>query len=72
MQYDFGLGYVGHAERFDSVAIDGLLEQNDCTIAYANDGRKLALAIVKRDLEGFHVEVEFERRIRAEWGGVVR
>ncbi len=72
VQYDFGLGYVGHAERFDSAIIDGSLEQDDCTIAYANDGRKLALAIVKRDLEGLHVEVEFERRIGAEREGVVR
>ena len=60
-QYDFGLAYVGHAERFDAVAIDGDLDQRDCTITYTSAGRKLAVAIVHRDLEGLRAEVEFER-----------
>ncbi len=60
-QYDFGLAYVGHAERFDAVEIDGALDARDCTISYRSGGRKLAVAVVHRDLEGLRTEVEFER-----------
>jgi NADPH-dependent 2,4-dienoyl-CoA reductase/sulfur reductase-like enzyme len=62
-QYDFGLAYVGHAERFDQVDIDGSLDARDCTIAYRRGGRKLAVAVVHRDLAGLRAEVEFERAI---------
>jgi apoptosis-inducing factor 3 len=64
-QYDFGLAYVGHAERFDKVEIDGQLDARDCTITYRRDGQKLAVAVIHRDLEGLHAEVEFERTIAA-------
>jgi apoptosis-inducing factor 3 len=62
-QYDFGLAYVGHAERFDEVDIDGSLDARDCTIAFRRDGRKLAAAVVHRDLAGLRAEVEFERAV---------
>jgi apoptosis-inducing factor 3 len=60
-QYDFGLAYVGHAERFDNAEIDGALDARDCTISYRSGGRKLAAAVIHRDLEGLRTEVEFER-----------
>ena len=60
-QYDFGLAYVGHAERWDQADIDGSLEARDCTITYRRGGQKLAVAVVHRDLEGLRTEVEFER-----------
>jgi NADPH-dependent 2,4-dienoyl-CoA reductase/sulfur reductase-like enzyme/nitrite reductase/ring-hydroxylating ferredoxin subunit len=64
-QYDFGLAYVGHAERWDQAEIDGQLdaETRDCTITYRRYGKKLAVAIVRRDLEGLRAEVEFESTI---------
>ena len=62
-QYDFGLAYVGHAERWDNVEIAGSLERGDCTVTYRLKGQKLAVAVVHRDLEGFRAEVEFERVI---------
>jgi apoptosis-inducing factor 3 len=64
-QYDFGLAYVGHAERFDKVEIDGQLDERDCTITYRRGGQKLAVAVIHRDLEGLHAEVEFERTVAA-------
>jgi apoptosis-inducing factor 3 len=64
-QYDFGLGYVGHAERWDKIDIAGSLEARDCTVSYRLGGRKLAVAIVHRDLEGLRAEGEFERRMAA-------
>ena len=60
-QYDFALAYVGHAERFDKCEIDGALDARDCTISYRSGGRKLAAAVIHRDLEGLRAEVEFER-----------
>jgi apoptosis-inducing factor 3 len=62
-QYDFGLAYVGHAERWDRAEIAGSLEGRDCAITYRRGGRKLAVAAVHRDLEGLRAEVEFERVI---------
>ena len=64
-QYDFSLAYVGHAERFDQVEIDGTLEARDCKLTYRRDGKKLAVAVVQRDLEGLRSEVEFERALAA-------
>ncbi len=64
-QYDFSLAYVGHAERFDEVRIDGALDERDCTLSYWRGGRKLAVAVVHRDLEGLRSEVEFERALAA-------
>jgi len=60
-QYDFALGYVGHAERWDSAEVAGSLEGRDCAVTYRLEGRKLAMAVVQRDLEGLRAEVEFER-----------
>jgi NADPH-dependent 2,4-dienoyl-CoA reductase/sulfur reductase-like enzyme/nitrite reductase/ring-hydroxylating ferredoxin subunit len=60
-QYDFALSYVGHAEKWDSAEIDGRLGARGCTITYRNAGRKLAVAVIHRDLAGLRAEVEFER-----------
>jgi NADPH-dependent 2,4-dienoyl-CoA reductase/sulfur reductase-like enzyme len=62
-QYDFGLAYVGHAERFDKLEIDGSLDERNCTITYQRDGKLLAEAFVHRDLDGLRAEVAFERTI---------
>jgi NADPH-dependent 2,4-dienoyl-CoA reductase/sulfur reductase-like enzyme/nitrite reductase/ring-hydroxylating ferredoxin subunit len=59
-QYDFGLRYVGHAEHFDKVEIDGSLAARDCRLTYIRDGKKLAVAVVNRDLESLCSEVDFE------------
>lgn len=62
-QYDFALAYVGHAERWDDIRIDGELEQQDCRIAYRRAGQELAVAVVHRDLAGLQAEVDFERAL---------
>jgi NADPH-dependent 2,4-dienoyl-CoA reductase/sulfur reductase-like enzyme/nitrite reductase/ring-hydroxylating ferredoxin subunit len=67
-QYEFSLAYVGHAERFDRTEIDGQLDAatQDCTITYRRGGKKLAIAVVHRDLDGLRAEVEFEKTMRGE------
>lgn len=62
-QYDFALAYVGHAEGWDKAEIDGDLEAKDCTITYRRAGKKLAVAVIHRDLDGLRAEVDFERTI---------
>lgn len=68
-QYDLGVAYVGHAEKFDQVEIDGSLDERDCHISYRRKGRELAGAFIHRDLAGLHKEVEFEREISAKTPG---
>ena len=62
-QYDFALAYVGHAEGWDDIRVDGDLEQQDCRIAYRRAGKELAVAVVHRDLAGLQAEVDFERAL---------
>jgi len=62
-QHDLGIAYVGHAAEWDEVRIDGSIEARDCSVTYLRDGRKQAVAVIHRDLEGLRAEVEFEREI---------
>ena len=68
-QYDFGLAYIGHAEHWDKAEIDGRLDARDCTITYRKGGRKLAVAVIHRDLAGLRAELEFEKGIESAVGG---
>jgi NADPH-dependent 2,4-dienoyl-CoA reductase/sulfur reductase-like enzyme/nitrite reductase/ring-hydroxylating ferredoxin subunit len=67
-QYDFGLAYVGHAAHWDEAKMEGQLDgqARDCMVTYRRDGKMLAVAVVHRDLQGLHSEVELERRIEVD------
>ena len=58
--YDVVINYVGHAERWDSVEIDGNLHARDCSVSYKREGRTLAFATISRDLQSLEVEAEME------------
>jgi NADPH-dependent 2,4-dienoyl-CoA reductase/sulfur reductase-like enzyme/nitrite reductase/ring-hydroxylating ferredoxin subunit len=59
-QYDFSLAYIGHAEAWDEAEVTGVLGE-DCTVVYRQAGRRRAVAVVHRDLDGLRAELEFER-----------
>ncbi|MGH9221547.1 MAG: FAD-dependent oxidoreductase, partial [Vicinamibacterales bacterium] len=61
--YDSSIQYVGHAERWDAIHIDGSLEAHDCEVTYTLGGRRLAVATIKRRRESLEAEAEFERRV---------
>jgi NADPH-dependent 2,4-dienoyl-CoA reductase/sulfur reductase-like enzyme/nitrite reductase/ring-hydroxylating ferredoxin subunit len=59
--YDLTINYVGHAEKWDAVQIDGSLEAHDCSVTYKRGGRRLAVATISRDRDSLQAEVAMER-----------
>jgi NADPH-dependent 2,4-dienoyl-CoA reductase/sulfur reductase-like enzyme/nitrite reductase/ring-hydroxylating ferredoxin subunit len=60
--YDVPINYVGHAERWDDIAIDGDIAARDCLLKYKSKGRVLAVASVYRDLANLQAELDMERQ----------
>ncbi len=60
--YDVAINYVGHAEKWDAIDIDGSLDAQDCTVTYRNKGRALAVATVGRDKASLDAEAKMERQ----------
>ncbi len=61
--YDISINYVGHAERWDAIDIDGSLEQHDASARYRAGDRVLAVASVFRDRESLEAELAMEREM---------
>lgn len=59
-QYGVSVRYVGHAEKWDAVEIDGSLEAKDCAVSYKLNGRTFAVATISRDLLSLQIEAEME------------
>jgi apoptosis-inducing factor 3 len=59
--YDVTIRYVGHAEAWDGVTIDGSLEARDASVSFLRNGRRLAVATVSRDRASLAAEAEMER-----------
>jgi NADPH-dependent 2,4-dienoyl-CoA reductase/sulfur reductase-like enzyme/nitrite reductase/ring-hydroxylating ferredoxin subunit len=62
--YDVTINYVGHAQNWDSIVIDGSLAAHDCTVTYKRADRALAVATISRDLESLKAERALETRGR--------
>lgn len=58
------INYVGHAEKWDTINVDGDIEKRDCSVSYERGGRTLAVMTISRDLESLVAESEMERFIR--------
>jgi apoptosis-inducing factor 3 len=63
--YDVTMRYVGHAERWDDVAIDGDLAGRDATVRYRLGGRLLAAVTVGRDRDALRTGREMELALAA-------
>jgi NADPH-dependent 2,4-dienoyl-CoA reductase/sulfur reductase-like enzyme/nitrite reductase/ring-hydroxylating ferredoxin subunit len=59
--YDVPINYVGHAEKWDEIAIDGDIAGRDCVLRYKSGGRTLAVASIYRDTASLEAEVAMER-----------
>lgn len=58
--YDVSISYVGHAEWWDEVHIDGSLDRHDATVSFRAEGTTLAVATVGRDRASLEAEVAME------------
>jgi NADPH-dependent 2,4-dienoyl-CoA reductase/sulfur reductase-like enzyme len=59
--YDVPINYVGHAEQWDEIVIDGDIAARDCLLQYKSKGRVLAVASIYRDLASLGAELAMER-----------
>ena len=58
--YDIPIGYIGHAEKWDDIAIDGEIGK-ECILRYRRTGKVLAVASIYRDKESLEAEIAMER-----------
>ncbi|HKX07019.1 MAG TPA: FAD-dependent oxidoreductase, partial [Stellaceae bacterium] len=59
--YDVPINYVGHAEAWDEIKIDGDIATKDCLLRYRRKDRVLAVASIFRDLDSLKAELAMER-----------
>jgi NADPH-dependent 2,4-dienoyl-CoA reductase/sulfur reductase-like enzyme/nitrite reductase/ring-hydroxylating ferredoxin subunit len=59
--YDIPINYLGHAESWDEIAIEGDVAGKDCLLRYKQKGRTLAVASIFRDVANLQAEVVMER-----------
>lgn len=62
--YDVTISYVGHAEKWDRVELEGSLTARDAKITYFAGQKALAVATVGRDQQSLAAEVALERAAR--------
>jgi NADPH-dependent 2,4-dienoyl-CoA reductase/sulfur reductase-like enzyme/nitrite reductase/ring-hydroxylating ferredoxin subunit len=61
--YDVPINYVGHAERWDAIEIDGDVSGRDCMVRYRRGDRTLAVASIYRDRESLEAELAMEQAL---------
>jgi len=62
--YDVSINYVGHAERWDGVTVDGDPAKHDVAVRFDRGGKALALATIFRDEESLAYEVREEDAVK--------
>ncbi len=60
--YDVPINYVGHAEKWDAIEIDGDAMKRDCVVRYKQNGRVLAVASIYRDGDSLKAAAEMEKQ----------
>ncbi len=59
--YDVPINYVGHAEKWDEIAVEGSIAGKDCLVRYKIGGRVLAVASIYRDTASLEAEWAMEK-----------
>src|SRR5262249_5169312 len=59
--YDVPINYIGHAETWDDLDIEGNIESRDCLVRYRRNGKVLAVASIFRDVDSLREEAAMER-----------
>lgn len=59
--YDTPINYVGHAESWDELAVEGDVAGKNCLVRFKRNQRVLAAASIFRDRESLEAEVGLER-----------
>lgn len=59
--YDVSINYVGHAESWDTLALEGDLAAKDGLVRFQRGGRTLAVASLFRDLASLQAEATMEQ-----------
>ncbi|HEY7998861.1 MAG TPA: FAD-dependent oxidoreductase [Pseudolabrys sp.] len=67
--YDVPINYVGHAEKWDAIEIDGDVMKRDCVVLYKLAGKVLAVASIYRDGDSLKASAAMEKQ--AEKAGAV-
>lgn len=62
--YDVAINYVGHAEKWDGIEIDGNLDARDCAATFKRGGRTLAVVTISRDLQSLQAELDMESALQ--------
>jgi apoptosis-inducing factor 3 len=60
--YDVPINYVGHADKWDEIVIEGDIAARDCLLRYKSGGQVLATASIYRDLASLEAELAMERK----------
>ncbi len=60
--YDLALAYVGHAEKWDRIQVQGSLEKRDARVEFLRSGKALAVCTLGRDQESLRAEIGMERQ----------
>ncbi len=63
--YEVAINYVGRAEKWDAVKVDGSLDGRNCAVTYQKGGRTLAVATISRDLQSLQAEAAMEAQLRS-------
>jgi NADPH-dependent 2,4-dienoyl-CoA reductase/sulfur reductase-like enzyme/nitrite reductase/ring-hydroxylating ferredoxin subunit len=63
--YDVPINYVGHAESWDELTVEGDVASRDCVVRYRRNGRMLAAASIYRDVQNLEAELALEAEGRA-------
>ncbi|HXU70994.1 MAG TPA: FAD-dependent oxidoreductase [Polyangia bacterium] len=58
--YDVGINYVGHAESYDRVELEGSPAAHDCSVRFYAGNELVALATIYRDQESLATERQLE------------